>query len=404
MKSRPPSIRGISVTSSGQSRYLQLEHPRAGAAPSERLGFASIHGILVSLCLDAEDPSNWLKISMMFPQPIPGSAAGSRDISTWIAMKFFRERGLVSTASILSIISFKKNFKAKRLADMSLAVIPPASRQKQDGLRAGLFAPAEKDFGMLKANHILSSRCCFADSLVSPMGLERFLFTSHVKSVSEHLIKGGIHSPVFFMEDKQKCTETCFETVPLDISLASFSFARFIFGFAMPFTILIFTNYKIFQTTKRSNSLTCRQKAKVKYVAIAIIVIFLICFAPYHVVLIIRAIYFILHQDCPCPFENKIYPVFTVFLCLGTANSVADPIIYVLVSENIREDCYRSLRRWRRNSSKLNSSTDHNTDNIKLEVLKESEAGSQRKENKEIRDSSDSQKTCTTGRDQESGN
>ncbi|XP_039924142.1 probable G-protein coupled receptor 132 [Hirundo rustica] len=217
-------------------------------------------------------------------------------------------------------------------------------------------------------------------------------------------VVAGIHSPVFFMEDKQKCTETCFETVPLDISLASFSFARFIFGFAMPFTILIFTNYKIFQTTKRSNSLTCRQKAKVKYVAIAIIVIFLICFAPYHVVLIIRAIYFILHQDCPCPFENKIYPVFTVFLCLGTANSVADPIIYVLVSENIREDCYRSLRRWGRNSSKLNSSTDHNTDNIKLEVLKESEAGSQRKENKEIRDSSDSQKTCTTGRDQESGN
>lgn len=36
------------------------------------------------------------------------------------------------------------------LADISLAVIPPASRQKQDGLRAGLSSPAEKDFGVLK--------------------------------------------------------------------------------------------------------------------------------------------------------------------------------------------------------------------------------------------------------------
>ncbi|XP_066045063.1 probable G-protein coupled receptor 132 isoform X2 [Chamaea fasciata] len=214
----------------------------------------------------------------------------------------------------------------------------------------------------------------------------------------------GVHTPVFFMEDNQNCTETCFETVPLTIVLASFSFARFLVGFAIPFTILIFTNYKIFQTIKRSGILTCRQKTKVKYVAIAIIVIFLICFAPYHVVLIIRAIYFLLNQDCPCPFENKIYPVFTVFLCLGTANGVADPIIYVLVSENVREDCYRSLRRLRWNSSKLNSSTDPNTESRKLEIpLKESEEVGQRKENKEITDSSDIQKTCTTGIDQVSG-
>ncbi|XP_066408914.1 probable G-protein coupled receptor 132 [Molothrus aeneus] len=193
----------------------------------------------------------------------------------------------------------------------------------------------------------------------------------------------GIHLPVFFMKDAQNCTEmkTCFETVPLDLLLACFSCARFLFGFLIPLTILIFTNYKIFQATKRSSSLTCREKAKVKHVAIAIIAIFLICFAPYHVVLIIRAIYFMFHQDCPCPFENKIYSIFTVFLCLGTANSVADPIIYVLVSENVRKDCYRSLRRWRWNSSKLNSSTDHNTDNIKLEMLKESEEGGQSKEN-----------------------
>ncbi|KAM4898142.1 putative G-protein coupled receptor 132 [Sylvia borin] len=215
-------------------------------------------------------------------------------------------------------------------------------------------------------------------------------------------VVAGVHIPVFFMKDNQNCTKTCFETVPLTILLASFSFTRFLIGFAIPFTILIFTNYKIFQAVKRSDTLTCRQKTKVKYVAIAIIVIFLLCFAPYHVVLIIRAIYFLLHQDCPCPFENKIYPVFTVFLCLGTANGVADPIIYVLVSENVREDCYRSLRRLTGNSSKLNSSIDHNTESRKLEIpLKQSEERGQREENKEITDSPDIQKTCTTGIDHE---
>ncbi|KAF2982232.1 hypothetical protein EK904_008798 [Melospiza melodia maxima] len=58
---------------------------------------------------------------------------------------------------------------------------------------------------------------------------------------------------------------------------------------------------------------------------------------------------------------------------IATANSIADPIIYVLVSENVRKDCYRSLRRLKLNTSKPNSSTDRNTDNIKLETLKESE-------------------------------
>ncbi|XP_009326541.1 PREDICTED: probable G-protein coupled receptor 132 [Pygoscelis adeliae] len=213
-----------------------------------------------------------------------------------------------------------------------------------------------------------------------------------------------IHMPVFYMDDS-KCMNktTCFETLPLDIKLASFSFARFLFGFAIPFTILIFTNYKIFQRIKTSSSLTCHQKAKVKHLAIAIIVIFLICFAPYHVVLVIRSIYFMFHQNCSCPFEKDIYSIFTVFLCLATANSVADPIIYVLVSENVREDFYRSLRRWRFNSSRLNSSINHKTDSIKLKMSKESQEGGLREENKEISDSSDIQKICNSGKDQEGG-
>ncbi|XP_025944452.1 probable G-protein coupled receptor 132 isoform X1 [Apteryx rowi] len=214
-----------------------------------------------------------------------------------------------------------------------------------------------------------------------------------------------IHSPVFSMEDNPPDLKnmTCFETFPLDTKLASFNFARFLFGFAIPFTILIFTNYKIFQSTKTSTSLSCRQKAKVKYLAIAIIVIFLICFAPYHVVLVIRSIYFMFHQSCSCPFERDIYSVFTVFLCLSTANSIADPILYVLVSENVRKDFYRNLRRWRLNSSKLNSSTNQRTESGKLKMEKESQEGVLREENKEVPKSSHIQKTCNSGKDQADG-
>lgn len=207
-----------------------------------------------------------------------------------------------------------------------------------------------------------------------------------------------IHIPIFQMGNNDN---TCFETLPLTKHLASLSLARFLLGLAIPFTILIFTNYKIFQSTKTSSSLTCRQKAKVKYLAISIVAIFLICFAPYHVVLIIRAIYFLLNEECSCPFEQVIYTTFTVFLCLTTANSVADPIIYVLVSENVRKDFYRGLRRWRLNSSRLNSSINHKTDSLKLKTSKESQEGGLREENQEIPAASDIQKTCNSSKDQE---
>ncbi|XP_010226144.1 PREDICTED: probable G-protein coupled receptor 132 [Tinamus guttatus] len=210
-----------------------------------------------------------------------------------------------------------------------------------------------------------------------------------------------IHSPVFSMEDNPPdlVNTPCFETFPLDTKLASFNFARFLLGFAVPFAILIFTNYKIFQSTKTSTSLNCRQKAKVKYLAIAIIVIFLICFAPYHVVLLIRSIYFMFNPSCSCPFERDIYSVFTVFLCLSTANSIADPIIYVLVSENVRKDFYRHLRRWRLNSFKTNSSINHRTESGKLKMEKESQEGEQEGENKEAPNSPHVEKTCSSSKD-----
>uniref|UniRef100_A0A8D0H242 G-protein coupled receptors family 1 profile domain-containing protein n=1 Tax=Sphenodon punctatus TaxID=8508 RepID=A0A8D0H242_SPHPU len=163
----------------------------------------------------------------------------------------------------------------------------------------------------------------------------------------------AIHAPVFSIEDGTETQNhtTCFETLPLTHNLAYFSFARFLVGLVAPFTILIFTNYKIFRRAKTSCGLNVHQKAKVKYLAIAIITIFLVCFAPYNIVLLIRAIHFTLHPKDSCPFERSIYTTYVVFFCLSTVNSIADPIIYVLASENVRKEMWRWLREWRSQSS-----------------------------------------------------
>uniref|UniRef100_A0A8C8R7C9 G-protein coupled receptors family 1 profile domain-containing protein n=1 Tax=Pelusios castaneus TaxID=367368 RepID=A0A8C8R7C9_9SAUR len=146
-----------------------------------------------------------------------------------------------------------------------------------------------------------------------------------------------VHCPAFTLDDGEQTQNqtACFETLPLNSTLTSLNFARFIVGFAVPLIILIFTNYNIFQSTKTSSSLNNHQKAKVKYLAIAIITIFLICFAPYHLVLLIRSINFIWNQNDSCSFEQRVYTTSVVFLCLCTVNSIADPVIYVLITVEV---------------------------------------------------------------------
>ncbi|KAE8586903.1 hypothetical protein XENTR_v10021794 [Xenopus tropicalis] len=161
-----------------------------------------------------------------------------------------------------------------------------------------------------------------------------------------------IHSTAFMInEGDTEKQSTCFETLPMPQMVANFYFARFIIGFLLPLTVLMFTNCSIKRRIQTSDSFTHHQKSKVKYLSIAVITIFMICFAPYHLVLLIRAIAFVLNPDNSCPFEENIYTSNAVLLCLVTVNSVADPFIYVLVSENVRKDICRGLRTWRRQLS-----------------------------------------------------
>ncbi|XP_075699476.1 putative G-protein coupled receptor 132 [Rhinoderma darwinii] len=170
-----------------------------------------------------------------------------------------------------------------------------------------------------------------------------------------------IHSTVFIISDGEPTENrtTCFETLPIPSHIAGFYVARFVIGFFIPLSTLIYTNFVIKKRIEISGSFTSQQKTKVKYLAIAIIIIFLICFAPYHFVLLTRGIAYYLKENSEnfCDFEEEIYTAYSIFLCLVTVNSVADPFIYVLVSENVRKDICRAMRGWRRQLS-INTRSD----------------------------------------------
>ncbi|XP_069499150.1 probable G-protein coupled receptor 132 [Ambystoma mexicanum] len=139
---------------------------------------------------------------------------------------------------------------------------------------------------------------------------------------------------------------SCYDTYPLQSSVARFNYFRFVTGFLLPLLVLTASYLNIFKGVKQSTSLSDQKKAKVKHLSIAVIVIFLLCFAPYHLLLLLRTAVFSSHMDpdASCVFEQKVHFCFSMALAMSSLNSALDPILYILVSDSVKADLKRAFR------------------------------------------------------------
>lgn len=153
------------------------------------------------------------------------------------------------------------------------------------------------------------------------------------------------HMPVFTMaegETETKMEKRCFEPGQNTAIVTAFNYARFVIGFFIPLCILLVTNRAIFCIVQASDGLSSEQKTKVRYLVLAVILLFLICFAPYHIILLLRAISFHFLEKS-CTFDRTIYSPYSLSLGLSTLNSAMNPILYVLTSDNMRKEIFRSM-------------------------------------------------------------
>ncbi|XP_062379398.1 probable G-protein coupled receptor 132 [Sardina pilchardus] len=142
------------------------------------------------------------------------------------------------------------------------------------------------------------------------------------------------HLPVFFMEEGNTDGEKpqrCFEPGQATLMVTCFNYARFFIGFLIPLLILVFTNRRILSRIQDSSSIKVKDKEKVHRLALVVVILFLVCFAPYHTILLTRAISFHAVND-ECLFNQRIYTPYSIFLGLSTINSAMNPILYVLSS------------------------------------------------------------------------
>ncbi|XP_051730799.1 probable G-protein coupled receptor 132b [Ctenopharyngodon idella] len=163
---------------------------------------------------------------------------------------------------------------------------------------------------------------------------------------SIYMVVGLSHMPVFIMREGEVAEKSrrCFEPSHSSELVMAFNYARVCIGFFIPLAILIFTNRAILANVQASTGLQPHQKEKVRYLAVAVVALFLICFAPYHIILLVRAITFHFPQlREQCHFEKHIYTPYKISLGLSTFNSAINPILYVLSSNNIRQEIRRGM-------------------------------------------------------------
>ncbi|XP_078287245.1 G-protein coupled receptor 4-like [Rhinoraja longicauda] len=158
------------------------------------------------------------------------------------------------------------------------------------------------------------------------------VFTIHLLVIFRTIIDKGPDMPNL----------TCYEHIPLVKPVAFANYIRFFIGFLLPLLLLIFCYQRILRGVRKSLSLQAEQKAKVKQLSILVIIIFLICFGPYHIILLARTINFSL-MDCTCQFQRKVFIYFNISLAFSSLNSAVDPILYVLVSCNAKKDLRRTF-------------------------------------------------------------
>ncbi|XP_074541704.1 putative G-protein coupled receptor 132b [Halichoeres trimaculatus] len=153
------------------------------------------------------------------------------------------------------------------------------------------------------------------------------------------------HIPVFTMSegDAAEGDRRCFEPSQSSPVITGFNYARFVIGFLLPLLLLAWTNRVILANVQRSTGLLQKKKERVRWLAGAVVLLFLVCFSPYHLILLARAVMFHVPQLEDCLFEKTMYTPYTISLGLSTINSAVNPILYVLSSNNIRKDLRRAF-------------------------------------------------------------
>ncbi|XP_042346475.1 chemokine-like receptor 1 isoform X2 [Plectropomus leopardus] len=116
---------------------------------------------------------------------------------------------------------------------------------------------------------------------------------------------------------------------------------RFLLGFVVPFTVIVSCYSVIIHRIRKSRTLASKSSRPFKIIA-AVIILFFLCWAPFHIMALIKLVSFI-----PSYQSETLFYVTTIGIPITTdmayINSCLNIVLYVLMGQDFKDKFYKSI-------------------------------------------------------------
>ncbi|KAM8868999.1 chemerin-like receptor 1 [Spinachia spinachia] len=116
---------------------------------------------------------------------------------------------------------------------------------------------------------------------------------------------------------------------------------RFLLGFVVPFTVIVSCYAVIIHHIRRNRTLASHSRRSFKIIA-AVITTFFLCWAPFHIVLLIQLANILLLNESET-LEDVINIVIPITRGLAFLNSCLNPLLYVFMGQDFKEKVSKSI-------------------------------------------------------------
>uniref|UniRef100_H2ZYS7 G protein-coupled receptor 65 n=1 Tax=Latimeria chalumnae TaxID=7897 RepID=H2ZYS7_LATCH len=133
----------------------------------------------------------------------------------------------------------------------------------------------------------------------------------------------------------------CYDTFPLEAWKAKMNICRVFTSFLLPLFIMLFCYQGSYKAIKANKATMDVEKGKIKKLLLSILLTFILCFTPFHIMLLLRSI--IEKGDEACEWAQVFFKPYKITLALSSFNCIADPILYCFISETGRKDIWHTI-------------------------------------------------------------
>ncbi|EPY76497.1 psychosine receptor [Camelus ferus] len=132
----------------------------------------------------------------------------------------------------------------------------------------------------LRFSFLRSRRCAFMVSL----------FIWVLETIINAVILWKDETAVEYCDAKKSNFTLCYDKYPLEKWQIRFNFVRMCVGYAIPLVIILICNQKVYQAVRQNQATENNEKKRIIKLLISISLTFVLCFTPFHVMLLIRSI------------------------------------------------------------------------------------------------------------------